>query len=77
MNINDIINKPEFQSAFETCRDKELRKIISEVPPKQIKKVLKTGKGGKNLDLSKFSLPIQTALVRAYACALDNYYRKH
>jgi hypothetical protein len=77
--ISEVIKEPAFQGIYEDFRNKELKNALTGIVPAkvpQIAQALKAGQGGEKVDLRKFDIVIQTALVSAYAQTCEKYARE-
>ncbi len=76
LDVKELIQNPKFQDIYEEQRNAELRGALKDLVPakvSQIGDVMKAGKGGQKVDLTKYDIVIQTALVTAYRKSLEQY----
>ncbi|MDD5340224.1 MAG: hypothetical protein PHV13_03160 [Candidatus ainarchaeum sp.] len=79
LNVREIIKDAKFQDIYEDNRNAELRSALKDLVPakaSQVGDIMKAGKGGEKVDLGRYDIAIQTALVTAYRKSLEQYQAK-
>jgi hypothetical protein len=76
LKVNELINNTKFQTIYEDHRAEELHGALKDLVPSKLSEVadvMKAGQGGQKVNLSKYDIAIQTALVVAYRKSLEEY----